>query len=301
MKGLKAILLFSTSPPSFSSSNASTSSTSTSHASDPLGSMKKDTYGSAAFHPKAPMYTALKRITQRFPHLLVGVDVCLCTYTSHGHCHVPHPQRKIDVDTTAQLLARLAISYIEAGAQLIAPSDMTDTRILLIKAHLLQAGFGHVPVMAYSAKFHSSLYGPFRDSVNSSLPVTQSRKGYQLPMGSKKLALRALTRDAHEGADILMIKPGWTNLDIVKLAADTFPQLPIAMYQVSGEYAMLVHASQAGAFSLKEAVLESLTSGIRAGAQILVTYFTPQVLDWLLVLNHDLTNAGGGGVKDMEW
>lgn len=266
IKGLKAVLLFGM----------------------PSESTPKDEQGTCAFNPENGIFHAIQRISAMFPHLLVAVDVCLCAYTSHGHCHVVHPQQHIDVEQTSLLLAKLALRYIKAGAHMIAPSDMTDTRIFTIKRTLLHEGYGHVPVMSYSAKFASSFYGPFRESSKTSLHIHDSRQRYQLPVSSRKLALRALTRDANEGADILMIKPGSMNLDIVKEASESFPQLPIAMYQVSGEYAMLIHASRAGAFDLKDAVLESLNAGIRAGARILITYFTPQVLDWLLELNHVL-------------
>jgi porphobilinogen synthase len=187
----------------------------------------------------------------------------------------------LDNQLSIDRIAQVSLEFVKAGCQLIAPSDMQDGRILAIKTILLKSGLGSkVCVMSYSAKFASSFYGPFRDAAGSA-PAKGDRKCYQLPPNARGLAQRALKRDVEEGADILMVKPGYPYLDIVRDAKNMYPDYPIAIYQVSGEYAMLWHASKNNVFDLKEAVMESLESGMRAGASILITYYVPQLLDWI--------------------
>lgn len=186
----------------------------------------------------------------------------------------------IDNELSVNRLAEVATNYALAGAHMVAPSDMMDGRIGAIKEGLRKAGLlRRVPVMAYSAKFASCMYGPFRDAAHSK-PGFGDRKSYQLPIGSSKLALRALLRDAEEGADFLMVKPGGPYLDIIQ-TAKTKSDLPVSVYQVSGEFAMLYHAAQAGVFDLRTGVNEAIISLRRAGADIILTYFTPQILQWL--------------------
>jgi porphobilinogen synthase len=206
----------------------------------------------------------------------------LCQFTSHGHCGVFGKAEGADLDNAASVLrlAEVAGNYALAGAHMVSPSDMMDGRIGAIKNRLREIGkLRECPVMAYSAKFASCMYGPFRDAAHST-PGFGDRRSYQLPVGANGLAVRALLRDAEEGADFIMVKPGGPYLDIIKEARDRL-HVPISVYQVSGEYAMLWHAAAAGAFELKRAVYESITCLRRAGADIIITYYTPKLLDWL--------------------
>ncbi|XP_033643525.1 uncharacterized protein LOC117303441 isoform X1 [Asterias rubens] len=243
--------------------------------------LPKDGNGSHADDDTTPVILAIRKIRDSFPSLLVCCDVCLCAYTDHGHCGLLNEDGTIDNIPSILRLAEVAVAYAKAGCQVVAPSDMMDGRIGAIKTALVNNGLeGKVSVMSYSAKFASSFYGPFRSAAKSA-PSFGDRKCYQLPAGAKGLASRAVERDVAEGADILMVKPGMPYLDIVKQTKDKFPDYPLAVYHVSGEYAMLYHASQAGALDLKAAVIESLTAMRRAGADIIITYFVPSLLDWL--------------------
>eukprot|EP00731_Ephydatia_muelleri_P024378 Em0016g649a len=243
--------------------------------------LQKDARGSVASDPGNPTILAIKEVRAHFKDLLVACDVCLCAYTDHGHCGLLCPDGSIDNKASIQRLAEVALAYAEAGCQLIAPSDMMDNRVGAIKNILDQHGYGEkVAVMSYSAKFASTFYGPFRDAAKSA-PSFGDRKCYQLPPGARGLALRAVERDVREGADILMVKPGMPYLDIVRDTKERYPFHPLAIYHVSGEYAMLYHGSTAGAFDLKKAVMETITSMRRAGADIIITYFTPSLLQWL--------------------
>ncbi|KAJ3303420.1 hypothetical protein HDV03_003787 [Kappamyces sp. JEL0829] len=246
----------------------------------PGAASAKDERGSCADAPNGPVIQAIKLFRKEFPQVLVACDVCLCAYTSHGHCGILTSEG-LNNQASIERLAEVAVSFANAGCQLIAPSDMMDGRISAIKHGLVAAGFGtRVGVMSYSAKFASAFYGPFRDAAGSA-PSFGDRKCYQLPPGSRGLARRALLRDSQEGADVLMVKPGYPYLDIVRDAKELCPDHPIAIYQVSGEYAMLYHAAQSGVVSMKDGVMESLVSARRAGATILISYFTPLVLEWL--------------------
>ncbi|KAJ1957441.1 Aminolevulinate dehydratase [Dispira parvispora] len=241
----------------------------------------KDDVGSYADASHGPVVQAIQRIRKCFPTLQVGCDVCLCAFTSHGHCGILREDGTIDNARSIQRLAQVALHYAQAGAQLVGPSDMMDGRIQAIKEALIQAGISHqVFVMAYSAKFATAFYGPFRAAANSS-PTSGNRSCYQLPDGARGLARRAILRDVREGADSIIVKPGMPYLDIVRDAKELCPDLPISVYQVSGEYAMLWHAAANGVFDLRAAVLESLQGMLRAGADIILTYYTPELLDWL--------------------
>ncbi|KAH9265184.1 hypothetical protein BASA83_011267 [Batrachochytrium salamandrivorans] len=244
-------------------------------------SIEKDARGSAADDENGPVIQAIRLFRKEFPSVLVACDLCLCAYTSHGHCGILHADGSIDNHPSIDRLAEVALNYAKAGCQVISPSDMMDGRIRAIKHALLKNRLGSsVSVMSYSAKFASVFYGPFRDAACSA-PSAGDRKSYQLPPGARGLARRALIRDAAEGADIVMVKPAYPYLDIVRDAKELVPDLPLAIYQVSGEYAMLWHSSQHKVFDLRAGVMESLESALRAGANILITYYTPLILDWL--------------------
>ncbi|XP_054356895.1 delta-aminolevulinic acid dehydratase isoform X2 [Pongo pygmaeus] len=241
----------------------------------------KDERGSAADSEESPAIEAIHLLRKTFPNLLVACDVCLCPYTSHGHCGLLSENGAFQAEESRQRLAEVALAYAKAGCQVVAPSDMMDGRVEAIKETLMAHGLGNrVSVMSYSAKFASCFYGPFRDAAKSS-PAFGDRRCYQLPPGARGLALRAVDRDVREGADMLMVKPGMPYLDIVREVKDKHPDLPLAVYHVSGEFAMLWHGAQAGAFDLKAAVLEAMTAFRRAGADIIITYYTPQLLQWL--------------------
>lgn len=244
-------------------------------------SAKKDARGTPADVDDNPAILAVKKLCQVFPQLLLVCDVCLCPYTDHGHCGILNEDGSINNAPSIMRLTEVAVAYAKAGCHVIAPSDMMDNRVAAIKAGLSTAGLGgKVAVMSYSAKFASTFYGPFRDAAQSA-PAFGDRRCYQLPPGSRGLAIRAVDRDVVEGADVLMVKPGMPYLDIVRDVKNKYPNHPLAIYQVSGEYAMLYHGSQAGAFDLKTVVLESVTSMKRAGADIIISYYTPSILGWL--------------------
>ncbi|KAI8926025.1 hypothetical protein BC831DRAFT_458126 [Entophlyctis helioformis] len=224
----------------------------------------KDNRGSMADDPNGPVIQAIQVFRREFPSVLVACDLCLCAYTNHGHCGLLRGDG-IDNQPSIERIAQVALNYVKAGCQLIAPSDMMDGRIRAIKHSLMTNGYGSkVPVMSYSAKFASVFYGPFRDAACSA-PSSGDRKAYQLPPGARGLARRALLRDAAEGADMLMVKPGYPYLDIVRDAKTLVPDLPLAIYQVSGEYAMICHAATNKVFELRAGVTESLESAMRAG------------------------------------
>jgi len=240
---------------------------------------QKDPSGSIALDVNSPVSRGIKVLRKSFPDLLVIADVCLCGYTSHGHCGILTQDGTIDNGKSIEQLAEVALAYAKAGAHVVAPSDMMDGRIAQIKKLLNQNGLlGKVAVMSYSAKFASCFYGPFRDAAHSA-PSFGDRKAYQLPP-SRGLALRAVQRDIEEGADFVMVKPAGPYLDIIKEVRDMV-RTPVACYHVSGEYAMLWHAAKANCFDLKTAVFEVLKGMRRAGADIIITYYTPRLLDWL--------------------
>ncbi|XP_006640610.3 delta-aminolevulinic acid dehydratase isoform X1 [Lepisosteus oculatus] len=241
----------------------------------------KDERASGADSEDTPVVVALSKLRTTFPDLLLACDVCLCPYTSHGHCGILREDGSLDNEASCRRLAEVALAYAKAGCHIIAPSDMMDGRIGAIKQALVSHALGNkVSVMSYSAKFASCYYGPFRDAAQSK-PAFGDRRCYQLPPGARGLALRAVDRDVREGADVLMVKPGLPYLDIVREVKDKHATHPLAVYHVSGEFAMLWHGAQAGAFELRAAVLEAMTAFRRAGADIIITYYTPQLLSWL--------------------
>uniref|UniRef100_A0A674MN09 Delta-aminolevulinic acid dehydratase n=1 Tax=Takifugu rubripes TaxID=31033 RepID=A0A674MN09_TAKRU len=243
--------------------------------------IQKDERGSGADSEDTPAVLAVKKLRSLFPELLVACDVCLCPYTSHGHCGILNDDGTLNNDASCLRLAEVALAYAQAGCHIIAPSDMMDGRVRAIKQALLSNGVGNkVSVLSYSAKFASCYYGPFRDAAQSK-PAFGDRRCYQLPPGAGGLAIRAVERDVREGADMLMVKPGLPYLDIVRQVKDKFPNHPLAVYNVSGEFAMMWHGAQAGAFDLRAAVMEAMTAFRRAGADIIITYYTPQLLSWL--------------------
>lgn len=242
---------------------------------------EKDGSGTPADDPEGPVIQAIKKIRTLFPSVYIACDVCLCEYTSHGHCGVLHEDGTINSEPSAARIAEVALSYAKAGAHCVAPSDMMDGRIRAIKRALIDNGYGNkCTLMSYSAKFASSLYGPFRDAAGSA-PSFGDRKCYQLPPAGKGLARRAIQRDVNEGADIIMVKPALPYLDIIADAAQLAPDHPLACYQVSGEYAMVVAGARAGVYDLKTMAFETVDSMLRAGCTLILTYFTPQFLDWL--------------------
>jgi len=230
----------------------------------------KDPTGSQAWAENAPVQQAIRQIKQALPDLLVITDVCLCSYTDTGHCGVI-TDGKIDNDRTCELLAKVALSHAQAGADIVAPSDMMDGRVHAIRQVLEQNGFHDTAIMSYAAKYASAFYGPFRDAADST-PVFGDRKSYQMDPANSKQALTEIAQDIEEGADIVMVKPALCFLDIIHRAAAAF-DAPIAAYNVSGEYMMINTAADAGLLDRDPAILETLTAIKRAGAKIIITYF----------------------------
>lgn len=217
---------------------------------------------------------AIKALKDASPDLLVITDVCLCAYTDHGHCGLLDSKGQINNDASLEVLAEMALRHAEAGADMVAPSDMMDGRVKMIRKALDENGFGQTPVLSYAAKYASSFYGPFRDAAHSS-PSFGDRKNYQMNPANIREALREMEADLEEGADILMVKPALPYLDVIAAAKERF-DAPIAAYQVSGEYAMIKLAAEKGLLNEKEAMLESLTAIRRAGADIIISYFARQ-------------------------
>ncbi|KAG6833561.1 Aminolevulinate dehydratase [Tephrocybe sp. NHM501043] len=241
----------------------------------------KDARGTPADDPQGPVILAIKRLRSLYPDLYIAADVCLCEYTDHGHCGYLNQDGTIDNPPSVARIAEVAISYAKAGAHCVAPSDMMDGRIKAIKRGLIDAGYGNkCTLMSYSAKFASSMYGPFREAAGS-VPSFGNRKCYQLPVTGRGLARRAILRDVGEGADIIMVKPALPYLDIIADAGQLASDHPIACYQVSGEFAMVHAGAAAGVYDLKTMAFETVESMIRAGATLILTYFTPDFLDWL--------------------
>lgn len=238
----------------------------------------KDEDGSSAWDMEQPVQQAIMAIRKEVPELIVISDVCLCQYTSTGHCgHVEH--HEVMNDVTLPLLCNVAVSHAKAGAHMVAPSDMMDGRIAAIREALDAAGFSHVSIMSYAAKYASAYYGPFRDAVHSA-PGFGDRKGYQMDEANRLEALREVEQDIIEGADIIMIKPALSYLDIVREVRDNF-DCPLAVYNVSGEYAMIKTAAAAGLVDEKRITLETLLSMKRAGAKMIITYHALDVARWL--------------------
>ncbi|TFG64506.1 MAG: porphobilinogen synthase [Spirochaetales bacterium] len=230
----------------------------------------KDDTGSDSYSAKGVIQTALKAVKKAAPGLLAVTDVCFCEYTSHGHCGV-FKNGTVDNDETLLLLQKQALSHAEAGADMIAPSDMMDGRVKAIRQALDKGGFGDIPIMSYAAKYASAFYGPFRDAVNSA-PASGDRKGYQMDPANSDEALREVMLDIEEGADIVMVKPALSYLDIIYRVKHEFG-VPVAAYNVSGEFSCIVAAAQRGFIDEGRVMRETLVSMKRAGADIIITYF----------------------------
>ena len=230
----------------------------------------KDAAGSGAADPEGPVQTAVRALKREMPGIVVVTDVCLCEYTSHGHCGILDGDEIVN-DATVEELARTALSHAAAGADIVAPSDMMDGRVGRIRDVLDGAGFSQIPVMAYAAKYCSAFYGPFRDAADSA-PAFGDRRSHQMDPGNVEEALREVQLDIEEGADIVMVKPALTYLDVIWRVKETF-RLPTAAYHVSGEYSMLKAAARNGWIDEPRAMMETLTSIRRAGADIVITYY----------------------------
>ncbi len=234
---------------------------------------KKDELATGAFAKDGVVQRAVREIKSRVPDILVITDVCLCEYTSHGHCGMLE-KGSVDNDSTLEVLAETAVSHAKAGADMVAPSAMMDGQVGAIRDGLDEAGFDDLPIMAYSAKYASCFYGPFREAAESA-PQFGDRKAYQMDPANGDEAIREITLDVEEGADIIMVKPALAYLDVIRRAREEF-DLPIAAYNVSGEFAMVKAAAQMGWLDGERAMMECLTSIRRAGADIIITYFAPE-------------------------
>jgi porphobilinogen synthase len=239
----------------------------------------KDAEGSGAWDDEGSVQLAVAAIKAAHPQLVVITDVCLCEYTDHGHCGVVRADGSVDNDASVELLARTAVSHARAGADVIAPSDMMDGRVGAIRAELDGEGFSELPILAYAAKFASAFYGPFREAADSA-PAFGDRRSYQMDPANVREALRETELDIAEGADIVMVKPALPYLDVIA-AVRAMTRLPVAAYNVSGEYAMVKAAAAAGAFDERAIVLETLTSIRRAGADMIITYHAEEAARWL--------------------
>ncbi len=239
---------------------------------------EKDEIASSAFCEEGIVQRAIRKVKEISKELFVITDVCMCQYTSHGHCGVIKNER-VDNDETLKYLAKIALSHAKAGADMIAPSDMMDGRVKVIRDILDENGFKHISIMSYSAKYSSAMYGPFRAAANSA-PQFGDRSSYQMDPANGKEAMREIAADIEEGADIVMVKPAILYLDIIKEASMTF-NMPIAAYNVSGEYAMIKNAGENGLIDEKRAALEMLISIKRAGAKLIITYYALEASKWI--------------------
>ena len=239
----------------------------------------KDPSGKSAYDPKGVIPQAVRAVKKSVPEMLVVTDVCLCEYTDHGHCGVVSAAQQVDNDATLPLLSKMALVHAESGADVIAPSDMMDGRIGAVRAALDKGGFSNTPILAYSAKYASAFYGPFRDAA-ASAPQFGDRRGYQMDPPNVREALREIALDVSEGADIVMVKPALAYLDVIRAARERF-DLPIAAFNVSGEYSMVKAAAAKGWVDERRMVLEILRSIKRAGAQPILTYWAPDFCAWM--------------------
>jgi len=242
----------------------------------------KDERGTGAWLDDGIIPQAIRAIKQKCPRMIIITDVCLCEYTSHGHCGVLRKvgnENVVDNDATLELLSKMALVHARAGADIVAPSDMMDGRVAAIRGALDAAAFSHVAILSYAAKFASAFYGPFREAAESP-PRFGDRKSYQMDYHNVREAMREIRQDIEEGADIVMIKPALAYLDVIQQARQTF-DVPIACYNVSGEYSMLKAAAQQGWLDERHCVREALIGMRRAGADIIITYFAKDVAEWI--------------------
>jgi porphobilinogen synthase len=239
----------------------------------------KDPEGTEAYNPDGLVPQAIRAMKKEAPHLLIWADVCMCEYTSHGHCGVLSPDGEVENDPTLDLLAEAALAYARAGADAVAPSDMMDGRVWAIREALDEEGFVDLPIVSYAAKYASGYYGPFREAAHSA-PAFGDRRAYQMDPPNVEEALREVEMDIEEGADIVMVKPAGPYLDVIRQVKDAFG-LPTAAYQVSGEYALIKAAAERGWVDEQRIALESLVGIKRAGADMILTYFAKDVARWL--------------------
>ena len=239
---------------------------------------EKDDEGSGAYDSDGIVQRALRALRERYPDLALVTDVCLCEYTSHGHCGVIE-NGEVANDATLELLGRTAVSHVEAGADVVAPSDMMDGRVAALRSALDEAGFAETAIVSYAAKYASAFYGPFREAAESA-PSFGDRRGYQMDPANVREALRECELDVAEGADVLMVKPALPNLDVIRAVRERF-DLPVAAYNVSGEYAMVKAAASRGWLDEQQAAIESLTAIERAGADFVVFYWAKELAGWL--------------------
>ncbi len=239
---------------------------------------EKDEEASGAYDDDGIVQRALRALRERFPELVLLTDVCLCEYTSHGHCGVIR-DGEVDNDETLELIARTAVSHAEAGADAVCPSDMMDGRVGAVRSALDDAGCEHTPIVAYSAKYASAFYGPFREAAESA-PSFGDRRGYQMDPANVREALREVALDVSEGADAVMVKPALPYLDVIRAVRERF-DVPVAAYNVSGEYAMVKAAAARGWLDERQAALESLTAIKRSGADLVISYWTKELAQWL--------------------
>jgi porphobilinogen synthase len=239
----------------------------------------KDAIGSSAWDPHGPVASAVRAVKREFPELLVVTDVCMCEYTDHGHCGLLTPSGEVDNDATLTLWSREAVAHAEAGADIVAPSDMMDGRIGHMRQALDAAGYTQVPIMSYAAKYASAFYGPFREAAEST-PSFGDRRSYQMDPANAREALREVRLDVAEGADILMVKPGLPYLDVISNLTREIP-LPWAVYEVSGEFAAIELMAEKGLVDARRAHLESWTAFFRAGAQMVITYGARSAKEWM--------------------
>jgi porphobilinogen synthase len=239
---------------------------------------EKDQVGSGAFRPDGVIQTALGYARERFPEIYRVTDLCMCEYTSHGHCGILRGD-EVDNDATLEYLARIAVSQVKAGSQMVAPSDMMDGRVKAIRGALDGKGLVNIPIMSYSTKYSSSFYGPFREAARSA-PAFGDRKTYQMDYHNSKEGLREALRDIDEGADIVMVKPALAYLDVINEVSRAV-KVPLAAYSVSGEYSMIKAAARAGYIDEESMVCETAASIFRAGADILISYFAMELARWI--------------------
>ena len=253
----------------------------------------KDWEGSEAWASDGIVQEALRAIKHAAPSLVLIADTCLCEYTSHGHCGIPGPDGQpgfIDNDRSLELIARAAVAQVEAGADVVAPSDMLDGRVRAIRAALDARGLVDTVILSYAAKYASAFYGPFREAADSA-PQFGDRRGYQMDPPNGREAVREVSYDLAEGADMVMVKPALPYLDVVHAVKTAYPDVPLAAYNVSGEYAMLKAAAANGWLDERRAVLEALTSIARAGADMTITYYAKDVVRWLSSESHVASDA----------
>jgi porphobilinogen synthase len=240
---------------------------------------QKDELGSEAYHQNGIIQQAIRYLKEAVPSLLIITDVCICEYTNHGHCGLVEKNQIVN-DPSRELIAKIALSHAQTGADMVAPSDMMDGRVKVIRNLLDIEGYQNISILAYSAKYASAFYGPFREAAGST-PQFGDRKSYQMDPANSDEALREIELDIKEGADIIMIKPALSYLDIIRRARETF-RVPIVSYQVSGEYAMIKAAGKMGWLDEKSVVMETITSIKRAGADGIITYFAKDIARWLI-------------------